>query len=65
MCPICEEEKKKHENHQLVNYERYVKLFNFIQNNFKGIKQHIKERGVFIKEYIDFYKLLNQQKIHI
>ena len=55
MCPICEEEKKKHENHQLVNYERYVDLFNFIQNSFKGIKQNIKEREVFIREYTDFY----------
>jgi len=62
MCPICEEEKKKHENHQLVNYERYVDLFNFIQNNFEGIKQHIKEREVFIREYTDFYILLDQQK---
>ena len=23
MCPICNEEMKKHKNHQLVNYERY------------------------------------------
>ena len=62
MCPICNEEKKKHENHQLVNYERYVKLFNFIQTNFTGIKENIKERETIIKEYKELYILLEQQK---
>ena len=29
--------------HQLVNYERYVKLFNFIQTSFTGIIQNKQE----------------------
>ena len=62
MCPICNEERKKHENHQLVNYERYVKLFNFIQTSFTGIKENIKERETIIKEYKELYILLEQQK---
>ena len=62
MCPICNEEKKKHENHQLVNYERYVKLFNFIQTSFTDIKENIKERETIIREYKQLYILLKQQK---
>ena len=62
MCPICNEERKKHENHQLVNYERYAKLFMFIQTSFKGIKLNISEIEAFIKEYKDLYILLEQQK---
>ena len=62
MCPICNEEKKKHENHHQANYERYVKLFNFIQTSFTGIKQNIAEREENIKEYKDLYILLEQQK---
>ena len=62
MCPICNEEKKKHENHHLANYERYVKLFNFIQTSFTGIKQSIAEREENIKEYKYLYILLEQQK---
>ena len=63
MCPICNEERKKHENHQLVNYQRYVKIFDSIQTSFKGIKQNISEREVIIKEYKDLYILLEQQKL--
>ena len=62
MCPICNEERMKHLNHQLVNYERYVKLFNFIQTSFTDIKENIKERETIIKEYKDLYILLEQQK---
>ena len=64
MCPICNEEMKKHENHQLVNYERYVKLFNFIQTSFTGIKENIKERETIIKEYKELYILLEQLKFY-
>ena len=62
MCPICIEERKKHENHHLVNYERYIKLFNFFNENFTSIKQTIEEREKNIKELNKLSKLLEQQK---
>ena len=60
MCPVCKEEYQKHENHHLVNYERYVKLFFYFQNN--NLKKTIIEKENEIKEYIDLFILLDQQK---
>ena len=54
MCPICDAEKKKHETHHMVNYERYVQLFNCFHNNFSEIKDKIKK--------INLYVFLEQQK---
>ena len=62
MCPICTEERKKHETHHLVNYERYIKLFNFFNENFSNIKQTIEERENNIKELKRLNQLLEQQK---
>ena len=62
MCAVCDEERKKHEKHHLVNYERYVKLFSFIQNNFAGIKQNIAEREKMIKEFRELILLSEKQK---
>ena len=62
MCPICTDERKKHEHHHLVNYERYIKLFYFFQENFSNIKQTIAERENNIKELNKLNKLLEQQK---
>ena len=62
MCPVCNEERKKHEKHQLVNYKRYAQLFSFMQNNFADIKQNIVEREKNIKEYKDIIVLSEQQK---
>ena len=58
MCAVCDEERKKHEKHHLVNYERYVKLFNYIQKSFAGIKQNITERERMIKEFRELIVLL-------
>ena len=60
MCPICTEERKKHEIHHLVNYERYIKLFNFFNENFSNIKQTIEERENIIKELNKLNQLLEQ-----
>jgi hypothetical protein len=62
MCPACNEERKKHEKHQLVNYKRYIQLFSFMQNNFVDIKQNIVEREKNIKEYKEIIVLSEQQK---
>ena len=62
MCPICTEERKKHETHHLVNYERFIKLFNFFNENFSNIKQTIEERENNIKELNKLNQLLEQQK---
>jgi hypothetical protein len=60
MCPVCIEERKKHKNHHLVNYKRYVLLFSFIKNNFVGINQSIVGRERRIKEYKKLVLLLEQ-----
>ena len=62
MCPICDAEKKKHETHHMVNYERYVQLFNCFHNNFAEIKEKIKKIENNIKSYNNAYVLLEQQK---
>ena len=62
MCAVCDEERKKHEKHHLVNYERYVKLFNFMQNSFAGIKQNITERERVIEEFRELIVLSEKQK---
>ena len=62
MCPICDAEKKKHETHHMVNYERYVQLFNCFHNNFSEIKDKIKKLENNIKSYNNVYVLLEQQK---
>ena len=62
MCAVCDEERKKHEKHHLVNYERYVKLFNYIQKSFAGIKQNITERERMIKEFRELIVLSEKQK---
>jgi hypothetical protein len=62
MCPICDAEKKKHETHHMVNYERYVQLFNCFHNNFSEIKDKIKKIENNIKKYNSAYVLLEQQK---
>jgi len=62
MCPICDEEKKKHETHHMVNYERYVQLFNCFHTNFSEIKDKIKNLENNIKIYNNVNVLLEQQK---
>ncbi len=62
MCPACEIEKKKHETHLMVNYERYVKLFYCFHNNFAEIKEKIKKIKNNVKKYNNLYALLEQQK---
>ena len=62
MCPICGEEKKKHESHHLVNYERYKELFYFFRDNFANIKQTIEEKENNIKVYSNLSLLIEQQK---
>ena len=62
MCPICDAEKKKHETHHMVNYERYVQLFNCFHNNFSEIKDKIKKIENNIKYYNNLYVFLEQQK---
>ena len=60
MCPACN--KEKHNKHHLVNYERYVNLFDFIQKNFSGIKKHISDREEMIREYKELIVLTEQKK---
>jgi len=62
MCPLCIEEKKKHDNHHLVNYERYIILFNYFQNNFSKFYEKISEKENNIEEYINLILLLEKQK---
>ena len=62
MCPACKEELKKHDNHHIANYKRYVELFQSIQKNFEGIKQNIAEREKNIKEYKKLIILSEEQK---
>ena len=62
MCPACEIEKRKHESHHIVNYERYVKLFYCFHNNFAEIKEKIKKIKNNVKKYNNLYALLEQQK---
>ena len=62
MCPICHEEKKNHENHRVVNYERYINLFEFFQKNFTFIKETIAEKEQMIKGSNKLYSILEQQK---
>lgn len=62
MCPICNEEKKKHETHHLANYSRYVELFNFFHENFADIKQTIFEQEKNIKDYNELIGILQIQK---
>ena len=44
MCPTCESEIKKHDNHHLINYERYMTLFKIFQDNYRGLKNKISEK---------------------
>lgn len=62
MCPVCKEEEKKHENHHVINYARYVELFNFFHENFQEIKSTISEKEHKIKEYNELLGKLEQQK---
>ena len=62
MCPICKEEEKKHENHHVINYKRYVELFNFFHENFQEIKSTISNKEYKIKEYNELLGKLEQQK---
>ena len=62
MCPICNEEKKKHETHHLVNYNRYLQLFYFFHENFSEIKQTIVEKEKKIKEYNELIGIFEEQK---
>ena len=64
MCPICDEEKRKHEekNHHIVNYERFIKLFYILKNNFEPIKNYISEKQKYINEYKNMIKLMEEQK---
>lgn len=62
MCPICKEEEKKHENHHVVNYARYVELFNFFHENFQEIKSTISDKEYKIKEFNELLGKLEQQK---
>ena len=62
MCPICKKEKKIHENHHVVNYERYIKLFYFFQENFAFIKESISDKEQMIKDSNNLYDILEQQK---
>ena len=62
MCPICHDELKKHENHHLVHYGRYVQLFKFFHKNFNDLKQTISENEIKIKEYNQLIGKLELQK---
>lgn len=62
MCPICIEERNKHMNHHLVNYERYIKLFYFFQENFLKIKETIVEEENNIKQLKKTNELLEKEK---
>jgi hypothetical protein len=62
MCPACDIEKRKHETHHMVNYERYVKLFYCFHNNFAEIKEKIKKIKNNVKKYNNLYAFLEQQK---
>lgn len=61
MCPICNNDKEKHNGHHIVNYERYKKLFIFFQENFVDIKKIINQKNDIIKEYQELNILLDQQ----
>lgn len=64
MCPICDEERRKHEqkNHHIVNFKRYIKLFYILNNNFKPLKKFISEKQKTINEYKYIIALMEQQK---
>ena len=62
MCPICDEEKKKHEDHHIVNYERYIKLFYFFRENFTSLQETIADKEQMIKESNKLYAILEDQK---
>ena len=62
MCPICNEERMKHNNHHIANYERYIKLINFFEENFANIRETISKKEKNIKEYSDLIEELNLQK---
>ena len=62
MCPTCFDEKKKHDDHQVVNYERYIKLFYYIQDNYKNLKKTINDKENNIEELINLNLLLEKQK---
>ena len=64
MCPICEDEKKKHtkKKHHIVNYERFLKLYNIFKNNFQCIKKSISDYELNIKELKELVSMLQQQK---
>lgn len=62
MCPICFDEKKKHNDHQVVNYERYIKLFYYFQDNYKNLYKTINDKENNIEELINLNLLLEKQK---
>ena len=62
MCPTCEEEMKNHNNHHLINYERYMSLFKIFQDNYQSLKNIINEKENDIKEYINLILFFDQQK---
>ena len=62
MCEICDGERKKHENHHLINFEKYIKLFSFIQDNLLDIKQNIADIEKNIRNYKKLIVLAEQQK---
>jgi hypothetical protein len=61
MCEECKV-RHRHQEHHLVNYSRFIQLFEFIQNNFSGIKNHISDREDLIKEYKELIVLTEQKK---
>ena len=64
MCPICDKEKQKHEDkkHHIVNYERFLKLYNVFKNNFECIKQAITDKQNKIKKLKELISMFQQQK---
>ena len=62
MCPACKEEEKKHDNHHVINYARYVGLFNFFHDNFQEIKSTISDKENKIKEFNELLGKMEQQK---
>ena len=62
MCPVCFDENKKHNDHQVVNYNRYIELFYYIQDNYKILNKTINEKENNIEELINLNLLLEKQK---